>query len=62
MADRCPYVLSGNHKEPEAREPEARPIAATRFHSVKQSPEARAAVALGRRSLASAKARGKNVF
>ena len=54
--------MSGNYKEPEAREPVARPIAAPRFHSVKQSPEARAAVALGRRSMASAKARGKNPF
>jgi hypothetical protein len=62
LADRCPYIVSGNHTEPEAREPEARPIAAPRFHSVKQSPEARAAVALGRRSLASAKARGKKPF
>ena len=62
LADRCPYVVSGNYREPEAREPEARPIAAPRFHSVRQSPEARAAVALGRRSMASAKARGKNPF
>ena len=62
LADRCPYVVSGSYREPEAREPEARPIAAPRFHSVRQSPEARAAVALGRRSMASAKARGKNPF
>ena len=62
LADRCPYVISGNYKESNARESEARPIAAPRFHSVRQSPEARAAVALGRRSLASAKARGKQPF
>jgi hypothetical protein len=60
-AERCPYVLSSQYQEPAAREPTPRPIATPRFHSV-QSPEARAAVALDRRSLASAKARGKKAF
>ena len=62
LADRCPYVVAGSYREPDAREPEARPIAAPRIHNVRQSPEARAAVAQSRRSMASAKARGKNPF
>ena len=60
--ERCPYVLSENHQEPEAREPTARLIAAPRFHSVHQSPGNRAAVALGRRTLALARSRGRLVF
>ena len=62
LADRCPYVVSGSYREPEAREPEARPLAVPRLHSVRQSPEARAAVAQSRRSMASAKARGRDPF
>ena len=60
--ERCPYVLSNSHREPEAREPAVRPVAAPRFHSVHPSPEQRAHVTIERRSLASARSRGKPAF